>query len=60
MIGLLLLINWIKSDHGNFAAIAPVVYYKAKGLRAISASVQMNYPPNFIKVGKLVEITARG
>ena len=30
MIGLLLLINWIECDRSNFAAIAPVVYYKAK------------------------------
>ena len=29
--GLLMLINWIECDRSNFAAIAPVVYYKAKG-----------------------------
>jgi PRTRC genetic system protein A len=37
--------TFVRARREGLVAIAPVVYYKAKGLRAISASVQMTYPP---------------
>ncbi len=36
--------TFVRAKRQGLEAIAPVSYYKAKGLRAISASVQMTYP----------------
>ena len=36
--------TFVRSKRQGLEVIAPVSYYKAKGLRAISASVQMTYP----------------
>lgn len=37
--------TFVRAKRQGLEAIAPVSYYKAKGLQAISASVQMSYPP---------------
>ena len=36
--------TFVRAKRQGLEAIAPVSYYKAKGLRAISASVQLTYP----------------
>jgi hypothetical protein len=36
--------TFVRAKRQGLEAIAPVSYYKAKGLKAISASVQMTYP----------------
>jgi PRTRC genetic system protein A len=37
--------TFVRARREGLKAIAPVVYYKAKGLRSLSASVEMAYPP---------------
>ena len=37
--------TFVRAKRQGLIAIAPVSYYKTKGLRAISASIQMTYPP---------------
>jgi hypothetical protein len=37
--------TFVRAKRQGLIAIAPVVYYKAKGLRSISASVQILYSP---------------
>lgn len=36
--------TFVRAKRQGLTAIAPLSYYKAKGLKAISASVQMTYP----------------
>jgi len=36
--------TFVRAKRQGLEVIAPVSYYKAKGLRSISASVQMTYP----------------
>lgn len=37
--------TFVRAKRQGLIAIAPVSYYKTKGLRAVSASIQMTYPP---------------